>query len=208
MALNLRQKQTSLIVRMLNLNQSPSPGGGISSSSSAAAPTTAEGEEVYKILIMDGFCRSILSPLIRVNDLRSHGVTLFFGIDKERQRVPDVPALYFVRPTPENVDRIAADASRALYDSLHLNFSSSLPRPLLDRLASRLVESGAADRVSRVFDQYLEFVSLEDALFSLAQPRTYVHINDPAAGTARSRRSSRGSWAACSACSPRSASCP
>ncbi|URD73926.1 Sec1 family [Musa troglodytarum] len=175
MALNLRQKQTNHIVRMLNLNQPPNPGGGISSGAGAT-------EEVYKILIMDAFCRGVLSPLIRVNDLRKHGVTLYFGIDKERQKVPDVPAIYFVRATPDNVERIAADAGRGLYDSFHLNFSSSLPRPLLEDLARRTLEKDAVHRISKVYDQYLEFVSLENGFFSLAQPKTYVQINDPSAG--------------------------
>ncbi|KAG6522778.1 SEC1 family transport protein SLY1-like [Zingiber officinale] len=177
MALNLRQKQTNFIVRMLNLNQTITPGGA-GGMSSASAPA----EEVYKILIMDAFCRVVLSPLIRVNDLRKHGVTLYFSIDKERQKVPDVPAVYFVRPTPENVERIAADAARGLYDAFHLNFSSSLPRPLLEDLARRTLEMDSVHRISKVYDQYLEFVSLEDGLFSLAQPKTYVQINDPSAG--------------------------
>ncbi|RRT66875.1 hypothetical protein BHE74_00052976 [Ensete ventricosum] len=160
---------------MLNLNQPPNPGGGISSGAGAT-------DEVYKILIMDAFCRAVLSPLIRVNDLRKHGVTLYFGIDKERQKVPDVPAIYFVRATPDNVERIAADAGRGLYDSFHLNFSSSLPRPLLEDLARRTLEKDAVHRISKVYDQYLEFVSLENGFFSLAQPKTYVQINDPSAG--------------------------
>ncbi|XP_010935252.1 SEC1 family transport protein SLY1 [Elaeis guineensis] len=174
MALNLRQKQMNLIVRMLNLNQPPNPGGGIS--------TAAGAEEVYKILIMDAFCRGVLSPLIHVNDLRKHGITLFFPIDKSRQTVPDVPAIYFVRPTPENIDHIAADAARGLYESFHLNFSSSLPRPLLETLALKTLEKDAVHRISKIYDQYLEFVTLEDSLFSLAQPKTYVQINDPSAG--------------------------
>ncbi|EHA8590507.1 SEC1 family transport protein SLY1 [Cocos nucifera] len=176
MALNLRQKQMSLIVRMLNLNQPSNPGGGISSASTVAT------EEVYKILIMDAFCLGILSPLIHVNDLRKHGITLFFPIDKSRQTVPDVPAIYFVRPTPENVDRIAADVDRGLYESFHLNFSSSLPRPLLETLAFKTLEKDAVHRISKIYDQYLEFVTLEDSLFSLAQPKAYVQINDPSAG--------------------------
>ncbi|XP_010941410.1 SEC1 family transport protein SLY1 [Elaeis guineensis] len=176
MALNLRQKQMSLIVRMLNLNQPSNRGGGISSDTAVAA------EEVYKILIMDAFCLGILSPLIHVNDLRKHGITLFFPIDKSRQTVPDVPAIYFVRPTPENVDRIAADADRGLYESFHLNFSASLPRPLLETLAFKTLEKDAVHRISKIHDQYLEFVTLEDTLFSLAQPKAYVQINDPSAG--------------------------
>ncbi|XP_020585264.1 SEC1 family transport protein SLY1-like [Phalaenopsis equestris] len=171
MALNLRQKQTSCIIRMLNLNQQPN--------SAFAGSAT---EEVYKILILDRFCRDILSPLIRVKDLRKHGITLYFVIDKQRQTVPDVPAIYFVQPTPANISRIVEDASRCLYESFHLNFSSSLPRPLLEELAAGSLKADSVSRISKVYDQYLEFVTLEENLFSLAQPDIYVQLNDPAAG--------------------------
>ncbi|XP_010547924.1 PREDICTED: SEC1 family transport protein SLY1 [Tarenaya hassleriana] len=169
MALNLRVKQTECITRMLNLNQPLNPGG-------------TANEEVYKILIYDRFCQNILSPLIHVKDLRKHGVTLYFLIDKDRKPVLDVPAVYFVQPNQSNIQRIIADASRSLYDSFHLNFSSSVPRPLLEDLASGTLNSGSIDKIAKVHDQYLEFVTLEDNLFSLAQQSTYVQLNDPSAG--------------------------
>ncbi|KAL6963614.1 Vesicle trafficking between the ER and Golgi [Sarracenia purpurea var. burkii] len=169
MALNLRQRQTECITRMLNLNQP------VNSSGTA-------NEEVYKILIYDKFCQDILSPLIHVKDLRKHGVTLYFLIDKDRKPVHDVPAVYFVQPTQLNVQRIVADASRSLYDSFHLNFSSSIPRPLLEDLASGTLNSDSVNRISKVHDQYLEFVTLEDNLFSLANKSCYVQLNDPSAG--------------------------
>lgn len=157
------------IIRMLNMNQ----------------PVNATGtanEEVYKILIYDKFCQNILSPLIRVKDLRKHGVTLYFLIDKDRKPVLDVPAVYFVQPTPANIQRIVSDASKSLYDSFHLNFSSSIARPLLEDLASGTLSSDSIGRISKVHDQYLEFVTLEDNLFSLAQKSIYVQLNDPSAG--------------------------
>lgn len=168
MALNLRLKQTECIARMLNLNQ----------------PINASGtanEEVYKILIFDKFCQDILSPLIHVKDLRKHGVTLYFLIDKNRKPVADVPAVYFVKPTPHNIQRIVSDASNSLYDYFHLNFSSSIPRPLLEDLVSGALNSESVERISKVHDQYLEFVTLEDNLFSLADKSCYVQLNDPKA---------------------------
>ncbi|EFH60352.1 ATSLY1 [Arabidopsis lyrata subsp. lyrata] len=157
MALNLRQKHTECIIRMLNLNQPLNPSG-------------TANEEVYKILIYDRFCQNILSPLIHVKDLRKHGVTLYFLIDKDRRPVHDVPAVYFVQPTESNIQRIIADASRSLYDTFHLNFSSSIPRKHLEELASGTLKSGSVEKVSKVHDQYLEFQS------------TYVRMNDPSAG--------------------------
>ncbi|XP_060168718.1 SEC1 family transport protein SLY1 [Lycium barbarum] len=169
MGLNLRQKQTECITRMLNLNQPVNAGG-------------TANEEVYKILIYDRFCQDILSPLIHVKDLRKHGVTLYFLIDKDRKPVHDVPAVYFVQATHPNVQRIIADASKSLYDSFHLNFSSSIPRPLLEHLASGTINSDSIERISKVHDQYLEFVTLEDNLFSLAYKNCYLQLNDPSAG--------------------------
>ncbi|XP_047943374.1 SEC1 family transport protein SLY1 [Salvia hispanica] len=170
MALNLRQKQTECIIKMLNLNQAVGTVGGTAN------------EEVYKILIYDRFCQDILSPLIHVKDLRKHGITLYFLVDKDRNPVLDVPAVYFLQATPQNVQRIVADASRALYDSFHLNFSSSIPRPLLEDLATGTMNSDSIQRISKVHDQYLEFVTLEDNLFSLANKNCYVQLNDPSAG--------------------------
>lgn len=154
---------------MLNLNQ----------------PVNATGtanEEVYKILIFDKFCQNVLSPLIHVKDLRKHGVTLYFLIDKDRKPVHYVPAVYFVQPNQSNVQRIVADASQSLYDTFHLNFSSSIPRTLLEDLAAGALSSDSIHRISKVHDQYLEFVTLEDNLFSLAQKSSYVQLNDPSAG--------------------------
>ncbi|XP_049402358.1 SEC1 family transport protein SLY1-like [Solanum stenotomum] len=169
MALNLRQKHTECITRMLNLNQPVNAGG-------------TANEEVYKIIIYDRFCQDILSPLIHVKDLRKHGVTLYFLIDKDRKPVHDVPAVYFVQPTHLNVQRIISDASSSLYDSFHLNFSSSIPRPLLEDLASGTINSESIERIAKVHDQYLEFVTLEDNLFSLAYKNCYLQLNDPSAG--------------------------
>ncbi|ERM96153.1 hypothetical protein AMTRI_Chr09g14420 [Amborella trichopoda] len=169
MALSLRQKQTNCVARMLNLNQPLTTGD-------------TANEEVYKVLVLDKFCRDILSPLIHVKDLRKHGITLYFTIDKERQTIPDVPAIYFVQPTVQNINRIVSDASRAIYETFHLNFSSSLPRPLLENLATETLNSDSIQRVAKVYDQYLEFVTLENDMFSLAQRSTYVQLNDPKAG--------------------------
>ena len=155
---------------MLNLNQPTNAG------------VTTINEEAYKILILDKFCRDVLSPLIHVKDLRKHGITLYFVIDKERQAVPGVPAVYFIQPTPANIARIASDASKGLYESFHLNFSSSVPRPLLEDLAVGVLKSESSQRIAKVFDQYLEFVTLEDNIFSLAQKDVYVQMNDPSAG--------------------------
>ncbi|KAJ7541045.1 hypothetical protein O6H91_10G043100 [Diphasiastrum complanatum] len=168
MALSLRQKQLDAVVNMLNLNHPVVAGG------------TAD-EEVYKVLVLDRFCRDILSPLLHLNELRKHGITLCLMIDNERQNIPDAPAIYFVQASISNIHRIILDASRGIYESFHLNFASSLPRALLEELATGTIKNDAIHRISKVYDQYLEFVTLDNKMLSLAQPNIYVQLNDPSA---------------------------
>ena len=77
-------------------------------------------------------CRfqDVISPLLRVGDLRKQGVTLHLEIENNREevipscilyyfkqhitQVGDVAAIYFVKPDEATVQRIAADVGRRL----------------------------------------------------------------------------------------------
>lgn len=143
----------------------------------SSPPFALPRQSVWKVLVYDKACQDILAPVLSVGELRKLGITLHMLIDQKRERVPDVPAVYFVRPTAENVQQICADCAAGLYDSFHLNFSSSLPRPLLEKLAQETLQSNTAARVARVFDQYCDFVTPEPSLISLNIPDSYVKCN-------------------------------
>jgi hypothetical protein len=135
--------------------------------------------ESYKVLVLDRFTKDIIAPLLRLNDLRKHGVTLHLMLENERQPIPDVPAVYFVQPSQPNVERIVADAVAGLYESMHLNFTLSINSKLVEQLAAGVVKAGCLQRVSKVYDQYTAFVALEATLFSLGLPDAYLELNDP-----------------------------
>lgn len=85
----------------------------------------------------------------------------------ERPALPDVPAIYFVSPSSHNLERIAQDLRKNLYSSSYINFTSALPRPLLEEFAEHVARDGTADRVEQVYDQHLDFLCLSKSLFSL-----------------------------------------
>lgn len=153
MATSLRSRQTEALRQLINLN--------------APLPSSKAVEPVWKILIFDAFGQDILSPLISVKELRELGVTLHLRVDSSREALPDVPAVYFLLPSQANVATVCGDLEQGLYDSYHLNFISALPRPRLEELASTAVHAAALPAVKKVFDQYLNFISLEEDLFSL-----------------------------------------
>jgi hypothetical protein len=68
-----------------------------------------------------------------------------------------------------------------------LNFVTRIERPLLERLAQDLVTANAVSMVSKVSDQYLDVVSLEQTLFSLNIPDSFIAYNDPGLSEAQIR---------------------
>ncbi|KAM3594663.1 uncharacterized protein V6R79_011803 [Siganus canaliculatus] len=153
MAASVREKQTVALKRMLNFNTPPLK-------NSAAEP-------VWKVLIYDRFGQDIISPLLSVKELRDMGITLHLLLHSDRDPIPDVPAVYFVMPTEENIDRICQDLRNQLYESYYLNFISAISRSKLEDIASAALAANAVSQVTKVYDQYLNFITLEDDMFVL-----------------------------------------
>ena len=86
------------ILRMLHFNEA---------ASILKKRETDDSASPYKILVLDAFSKAIIAPLVGVQDLRQKGgVTLHLIIDAAREPIPDVPAVYFVRATAANIERI------------------------------------------------------------------------------------------------------
>ncbi|KAG4304443.1 hypothetical protein PORY_002153 [Pneumocystis oryctolagi] len=170
----LYNSQISSLVKILNLNATDEEQKADNNDDILSSLTD---EIVWKILIFDRLGQDIISTVLKVNDLRDHGVTLFMQLMTDRQPIPGVPAIYFVEPTLENIQRISQDLYNNLYDTVYVNFSSSIPCSLLEEFASITSSQNTSQMVSQVYDQYLNFVVLEQDLFSLRLPDVYYAFN-------------------------------
>ena len=171
---NIREKQINLIAKMLSLD---SQGHSI-----ADGGVDNDFIDQWKVLIYDQDCRDIISPLMNVGSLRQKGVTLHMMLHADREAIPDAPAVYFIRPTEANMKRVAEDSAKQLYRSCFLNFVSRIERPILEKFAQSLVSTNSVGMVSKIFDQYLDVVSLEPSLFTLNINDSYLAYNSPSAG--------------------------
>lgn len=149
----LREKQINALKRMLNFNQN--------------LTKASIAEPVWKILVYDRYGQDIISPLLSVKELREMGVTLHLLLHSDREPIPDVPVIYFVMPNEENVSRISQDFRNQLYDTYYLNFISPISRQKIEDLASASIQAGCVSSISSVFDQYLNFITLEDNMYIL-----------------------------------------
>lgn len=102
-------------------------------------------------------------------------------LHSDRDAIPDAPAIYFCAPTEENLDRIAQDLQAGLYDVYHMNFISPISRRRLEDLAAAALQAGTVAAIHKVYDQYVNFITLEDDMFVLrhqnADALSYYAIN-------------------------------
>lgn len=136
-------------------------------------------EIIWKVLILDVKSRSILSSVLRVNDLLRCGITIHPLINSKKSSLPDVPVIYFIEPTIENILIIIEDLNNNLYDDFYINFTSSLNRELLEEFAKRVSKIGKAYKIKQIYDQYLNFIVTEPNLFSLDNSLIFSKFNNP-----------------------------
>uniref|UniRef100_A0A0N4ZMQ5 Sec1 family domain-containing protein 1 n=1 Tax=Parastrongyloides trichosuri TaxID=131310 RepID=A0A0N4ZMQ5_PARTI len=148
------------------------------------AISTLSSEPVWKILIIDKYGQDIISPLLSVKQLRELGVTLHLMLPNKREPLPDVPAVYFISPTEENISLLCDDLKSAMYDSFYINMIYPMSRIQLENLATAAVHGGTMQQVQKLTDQYLNFIALEDDFFILKRFKenssiSYHAMNDP-----------------------------
>jgi hypothetical protein len=81
--------------------------------------------------------------------------------------------------------RAFQDISAGLYDQIHLNFSSSVSRPMLEQIAQAALEADAVSTIARVHDQYLNFISMEENMFQFEHENSYFEFHDSSTTEAR-----------------------
>jgi sec1 family domain-containing protein 1 len=191
---SLKSAQLNAIYRMLDFNgdyDGSATNNGRNSNSSTLSSKVDQNHHQWKILIYDTACRSIISPILSVQQLRRKcNVTLHLLLNSDREAIQDVPAIYFVLPTRENLVRIAQDCYQQLYASVHLNFVTKLERPLMEEFAKLLLQSNVTSsttsassgsslsQIASIHDQYLNYICYEDQLFTLNIPNSYIQYNN------------------------------
>ncbi|KAL7711653.1 Sec1 family protein [Entamoeba marina] len=138
-----------------------------------------EKETFWKVIIFDQFCSDLLSLQLRIGEVRKYGVTLMLQIDASRQSIDDVPAIYFIQPTKENIEKVLKDINKQMYSSFTLCFTNQLPNGQLELLAEKTCETGTNDLIEKITDGYINYHVLESGLFSLSIQESYIKFNDP-----------------------------
>ena len=160
-------RQVLALRQMLRQTDSADMSEGASALLASPSLSSSGGAPQWKVLVFDRVGQDLLAPVLNVKALRDEGVTLHLYIMSERDPVPEVPAIYFCQPTDENLRRIAEDLRAGVYGSYYFNFISPIGRGRLEDLASAAVGAGQVQQIRKLYDQYVNFICLENEMFTL-----------------------------------------
>ena len=69
-----------------------------------------------------------------------------------------------------------------LYRSFYLHFVTRIERTLMEQFAQDLIAANATSSISKIYDEYLDFIAVEPTLFTLNIKNSYIGYNAPSLG--------------------------
>ncbi|KVH90072.1 Sec1-like protein [Cynara cardunculus var. scolymus] len=118
----------------------------------------------WKVLIMDKVTVRIMSHSCKMADITDEGVSLVEDINKRRQPLPTMDAVYYIQPTKENVVMLLSDMAgkTPLYRDAYVYFSSSVPKELIADIKK---EPTIKSRLRAMKEMNLEFFAIDSQCF-------------------------------------------
>ncbi len=130
----------------------------------------------WKVLVLDKGSTRIISACCRMFDIMEEGVTLVENIEKARQPLPNLDALYFITPTEESIKKLTEDfrkTAQPQYNDVHLVFTSRVSDELMSKLKTQVT---LLQKVKTFKELNLEFLAIESHCFHFDAPETFGEI--------------------------------
>merc|ERR1711892_1440915 len=143
------------------------------------------GKLEWRVLVVDNLSMKMVSACTKMHELSKEGITIVETIEKKREPMPAMEAIYLITPSESSVRGLMNDfasVNRSTYKAAHVYFTEAIP----DNLFKLLSSSPAAKMLKSLVEVNISFIPYESQIYTLDTPDAFQFYYNPMRASDRS----------------------
>jgi len=143
------------------------------------------GKIEWRVLVVDSLSMKMVSACTKMHELSAEGITIVETIEKRREPMPAMEAIYLIGSSEASVKCLLQDFSsqnRTTYKFAHVYFTEACP----DDRFKEICNSLAAKRIKTLKEINIAFTPHESQVYSLDSPDNFQLYYNPLRASERS----------------------
>jgi len=143
------------------------------------------GKIEWRVLVVDNLSMKMVSACTKMHELSAEGITIVETVEKRREPMPAMEAIYLITPNETSVKGLLSDfqsQNRTTYKAAHVYFTEAIP----DNLFKLMRDSEGSKSFKSLFEVNISFVPYESQVYSLDTPDAFQFYYNPSRASDRS----------------------